>query len=80
MSTNGKQDVFIDVCIQREYLTRNGKPPCYNADRIALNAKHLMAYARLAKVPVLSCVDDNRGNRIGAGVRLDHLNRGSERT
>ena len=66
MGTNGKQDVFVDVCIQREYLTRNGTVPCHNADQVALNAKHLMAFARLAKVPVLSCVDVNRGNRIGA--------------
>ncbi len=61
-----KRDVFVDVCIQREYLTQNGSPPCHNADQIARNAKHLMAFARLAKVPVLSCVDVNRGNRIGA--------------
>ncbi len=65
MATNGKQDVFVDVCIQREYLTRNGQLPCCNAGQVALNAKHLMAFARLAKVPVLSCVDVNRGNRIG---------------
>jgi nicotinamidase-related amidase len=65
MTTTGKPDVFVDVCIQREYLTRNGQAPCHNADQVALNAKHLMAFARLAKVPVLSCVDVNRGNRIG---------------
>jgi nicotinamidase-related amidase len=66
MNTNGKLDVFVDVCIQREYLTRNGTVPCHNADQVALNAKHLMAFARLTKVPVLSCVDVSRGNRIGA--------------
>lgn len=65
MTAKGKQDVFVDVCVQREYLTRNGQIPCHNADQVALNAKHLMAFARLAKVPVLSCVDVNRGNRIG---------------
>lgn len=65
MATNGKRDVFVDVCIQRDYLTRNGQPPCHNAGQVARNAKHLMAFARLAKVPVLSCVDVDRGNRIG---------------
>jgi nicotinamidase-related amidase len=66
MTTRGKQDVFVDVCIQREYLTRNGQPPCHNADQVARHAKHLMAFARFAKVPVLSCVDVSRGNRIGS--------------
>jgi nicotinamidase-related amidase len=65
MTARGEQDVFVDVCVQREYLTRNGQVPCHNADRIAINAKHLMAFARLAKLPVLSCVDVHRGNRIG---------------
>ena len=61
-----RRDVFVDVCVQREYLSRNGTAPCHNADQVALHAKHLMAFARLAKLPVLSCVDVNRGNRIGA--------------
>lgn len=65
MKNSAKHDVLVDVCIQREYLTRNGTPACGNADMIANNAKHLMAYARLAKVPVISCVDVDRGNRIG---------------
>jgi len=59
------QDVFVDVCTQREYLSQNGSPACFNAGRIVQNAKHLTAFARLAKMPVISCVDMNRGNRIG---------------
>lgn len=66
MKNMNKPDVFVDVCIQREYLTRNGTPACSNADLIVNNAKHLMAYARLAKIPVISCVDVDRGNRIGS--------------
>lgn len=66
MNVNGKRDVFVDVCVQREYLSRNGTTPCRNADQVTLNAKHVMAFARLAKVPVLSCIDVNRGSRIGA--------------
>jgi nicotinamidase-related amidase len=66
MKNTSKQDVFVDVCVQREYLTRNGTPACTNADLIINNSKHLMAYARLAKIPVISCVDVDRGNRIGS--------------
>lgn len=65
MARIGKRDVFVDLCIQREYLTHNGPRRCENARQVALNVKHLMAFARLAKTPVLSCVDVNCGNRIG---------------
>ena len=65
MAAKAVQDVFVDVCVQREYITRNGQVPCHNANQVALCAKHLMAFARLAKIPVLSCVDVHRGNRIG---------------
>ena len=66
MKKSGERDVLVDLCIQREYLTLNGHPPCRNASQVTLNVKHLMAFARLTKVPVVSCVDVNGGNRIGA--------------
>jgi len=66
MTRTGKREVFVDLCIQREYLTPNGARCCRNAEEVALSVKHLMAFARLAKIPVLSCVDVNRGNRIGS--------------
>lgn len=66
MPNLSKRDVFVDLCIQREYLADNGTRRCRNADQVAVNVKHIMAFARLAKVPVLSCVDVNCGNRIGA--------------
>jgi nicotinamidase-related amidase len=66
MTNLGKRDVFVDLCIQREYLTNGANHRCPNADQIILNVKHIMAFARLAKVPVISCVDVNRANRIGA--------------
>lgn len=66
MKKMGKRDVFVDLCIQREYLTRGGPRCCQNADQVTLNVKHVMAFARLAKVPVLSCVDVNGANWIGS--------------
>jgi nicotinamidase-related amidase len=61
-----RRDIFVDLCVQREYLDGNGSARCLNADQVIVNVKHLMAFARLAKIPVLSCVDVNRANRIGA--------------
>lgn len=61
----GKSDVLIDLCVQREYLIGNGQPPCANAAEVAQNTKHLMALARWAKLPVLSCVDVHRPGDIG---------------
>ena len=66
MRKSGQREVLVDLCVQREYLTLNGHQPCTNADQVALNVKHLMAFARLTKAPVLSCVDVDGGNRIGA--------------
>jgi len=66
MIRNGQRDVFVDLCVQREYLTPGDATCCQNADQVTLNVKHLMAFARLAKVPVLSCVDVDRANRIGS--------------
>ena len=65
MRKSGERDIFVDLCIQHEYLTHNGPRRCRNAEQVVHNVKHLMAFARLAKVPVLSCVDVNGGNRIG---------------
>ena len=66
MNKSAKRDVFVDLCVQREYVCEGGTHRCQNARQIANNAKHLMAFARLAKTPVLSCIDVDRGNRIGA--------------
>jgi nicotinamidase-related amidase len=66
MTRNGQRDVFVDLCVQREYLTEGIPTCCRNADVVNFNVKHVMAFARLAKVPVLSCVDVDRANRIGS--------------
>ena len=52
-------DIFVDLCVQREYVGRNGGHPCSNADAVSHNLKHLMAYARWTKTPVLSCIDSS---------------------
>ncbi len=65
--TANQRDVLLDVCIQRAYLDENQPQRCQNAPQVILNVKHVMAYARLAKLPVVSCVDVDCANRIGAG-------------
>jgi nicotinamidase-related amidase len=55
-----KADVFVDLCTQRDYLAITGAQPAANADQIMPNLKHLMAFARWAGTPTLSCVDARR--------------------
>lgn len=57
MSAQALSEVFLDVCTQRDYLDPGGSRPVANADSIVDNVKHLMAFARWARVPTLSCVD-----------------------
>lgn len=60
MNSARRVDVFVDMCTQRDYLAPNGASPSLNAPQITPNLKHLMAYARWARVPTLSCVDVRR--------------------
>jgi nicotinamidase-related amidase len=57
-------DVFLDVCTQRDYLSPDGARRIVNADRITTNIKHLMALARWARLPTLSCVDACRPHEV----------------
>lgn len=54
------RDVFVDVCTQRDYLLPDGAAPSVNAGTIVPRIKHLMAFARWAGIPTLSCVDARR--------------------
>ena len=63
------RDTLLDVCTQRDYLSSNGARCSLNASLILPNIKHLMALARWAKVPTLSCVD---GCRLDAVRGLDN--------
>ena len=56
----GKCDVFLDVCTQRDYLAAGGARPSVNAPQLLPRLRHLMAYARWAGVPTLSCIDARR--------------------
>jgi nicotinamidase-related amidase len=53
-------DVFVDMCTQRDYLASDGAQPIGNAEQVRSNLKKLMALARWAKLPILSCVDRRR--------------------
>lgn len=57
MSVRSIPDVLLDVSTQRDYLAPYGAHRVPNADHIAGPIKHLMAYARWAHLPTLSCVD-----------------------
>ncbi|MEW6253272.1 MAG: isochorismatase family protein [Planctomycetota bacterium] len=55
-----RSDVFVDMCTQRDYLDPAGGRPALNAHLLVPNVKHLMAFARWAKVAAISCVDARR--------------------
>jgi nicotinamidase-related amidase len=58
-------DVLIDLCVQKEYLAPDGVRRVQNASLVCRNIKRLMAFARWAKLPVLSCVDTRRPTDLG---------------
>jgi len=64
-------DVFVDVCTQRDYLSSDGARPTANAGTVQQNVKHLMAFARWAKIPTISCVDARRPDTV-RGVPHPH--------
>jgi len=66
MTHSGHPDVLFDLCVQREYLASGSRRPCRNASEIIPNLKHLMAFARMTRTPVLSCIDSRRPNDIGS--------------
>lgn len=55
----------MDLGAQREYLRPNAPQRCLNADSVAPNIRHVMAFARWCKHPVLSCIDSRRPGDIG---------------
>ncbi len=60
MCSARRVDVFVDMCTQRDYLAPDGACPSLNAGQVVRNLKHLMACARWAGIPTLSCVDARR--------------------
>lgn len=55
-----KPQVLFDMCTQRDYLDPAGARPVVNAADVARNVKHVMAFARWAKLPAVSCIDVRR--------------------
>lgn len=50
-------DVFLDIATQQDYLSVDGARPILNAEETTHNIKRLIALARWARIPTLSCVD-----------------------
>lgn len=64
-----ESDVFIDLCTQRDYLVNGSGWKVANADQVLANIKHLMGWARWARLPVISAVDERRPEQLVAGER-----------
>jgi nicotinamidase-related amidase len=54
------REILIDVCTQRDYLATDGACRCLNADATRSSVKRLMALARWARLPAISCVEARR--------------------
>ena len=61
---SARWDVFVDLCTQQDYLAPGGARPAHNSHLVLPKLKHLMAFARWARVPLLSCVDARRPNDV----------------
>lgn len=57
-------EVFLDVCTQQDYLAVEGARPVRNLPSVRANLKRLMAYARWARVPTVSCVEHHRFDEV----------------
>lgn len=57
-------EVFLDVCTQQDYLGVGGARPVRNLPSVRANLKRLMAYARWARVPTVSCVEHHRFDEV----------------
>lgn len=64
-----ESDVLIDLCTQRDYLVNGSGWKVANVDQVLANIKHLMGWARWAKLPVISSVDEHRPEDLIAGER-----------
>lgn len=60
MRNGRRSDIFVDMCTQRDYLAADGVHPSLNAPEVCTHLRRLMALARWAHIPVLSCVDVRR--------------------
>lgn len=65
MSDLARTDVLVDMCVQREYVAAESPQRCANAVNVVRSVRHVMAYARWSRTPVLTCVDTHRPHDIG---------------
>lgn len=65
MGELGKSDVLVDMCMQREYFNPDSPHRCTNAGPVSKSVRKMMAFARWARTPVLSCIDTHRPHDIG---------------
>lgn len=66
MGDLGKSDVLVDMCVQREYFHPDSPHRCMNAGPVSKTVRKMMAFARWARTPVLSCIDTHRPHDIGS--------------
>ena len=66
-------EVFVDVCTQRDYLSPEGAHPVSNLAALRRNLRQLMALARWAKIPTLSCIEAQRWNDAAGRCGVDCL-------
>lgn len=62
-------DVLFDMCVQDEYLGSQAAAPCLNSESLIGNLKRLIAFARLTRQPMISCVDTRRSNQVDREFR-----------
>ena len=53
-------DVFVDVCLQRDYLHPDGARPSANLNGLRKHIKQVLALVRYTKAPLLSLVEAQR--------------------
>ncbi len=69
-----KSDVFVDYCVQWDYLAADRAGRAENAPSVLANLRTLMEFAASAHAPIISCVDLRRSNETRDGL---HLARGA---
>jgi nicotinamidase-related amidase len=64
-------EVFVDVCTQRDYLSPEGARPVANLAALRRNLRQLMALARWAKIPTISCVETHHSSDVANRCSAD---------
>ncbi|MFO0839759.1 MAG: isochorismatase family protein [Phycisphaerae bacterium] len=65
-----KSDVFVDYCVQWDYLAAERVGCAVNSRDVLPNLRSLMEHASWAGTPVISCVDLRRANEVDQDLHL----------